>query len=124
MVGEGGKPDDDLAVAESGNFVADGFSGGGREGGTDGGAHFLQGGVGWFGDGGEVGVDGFWRGAGFGLCCRSVFARFWLFHARETTKRVDESPRFDLAKWMIRRRPGLESLASGGGRSACAPPES
>jgi len=30
VVGEGGEPDDDFAVAEGGDFVADCFCGGGR----------------------------------------------------------------------------------------------
>lgn len=67
MVGESGEPDDDFAVAEGWDFVADGFGGGGRKRGTDGGADFLQGGVGGFGDAGEVGVDGFGSGSWFGL---------------------------------------------------------
>ena len=66
MFGEGGEPDDDFAVAEGGDFVADGFGGGRRQGGTDGCANFLQGGVGGFGDAGEVGVDGFGSGARLG----------------------------------------------------------
>jgi len=49
VVGESGKPDDDLAVTEGRDFVANGFGGGWRERGADGGADFLQGGAGGFG---------------------------------------------------------------------------
>ena len=66
MIGESGEPDDDFAVAEGGDFVADGFGGGLGKSGSNGGANFLQSGAGGLGDAGEVGVDGFWSGARLG----------------------------------------------------------
>ena len=87
VVGEGREPDDDLAVSEGGDFIADGFGGGWREGGADGGADFLQGGMRGFGHGGEVGVDVFRSGAGSGRW--TAFSRFLLFHARKATATPD-----------------------------------
>jgi hypothetical protein len=89
MLGEGGEPDDDFAVTEGGDFVADGFGGGWGKGGANGGANFLQSGAGGFGDANEVGVDGFRAGSGLGLCRGFALAWFWLFHAREATARMD-----------------------------------
>ena len=75
VVGEGGKPNEDLFVFEGGNAVADDFGGfagdGGTNGGTNGGANFLERGALRFGDGGEIGVDGGVGLGGFG----GAFAR-------------------------------------------------
>jgi len=92
VAGKGGEPDDDFAVAKGGNFVADGFCGGRREGGADGSANFLQGCVGGLEDGGEVGVDIFRSGAGLGPGCGSAFSGFLFFHTREATGRLGCSP--------------------------------
>jgi len=66
VVFERGEPDDDFVVFERGHFIADGFGGSSREGGTNGGANFLQGGARGLGGRGEVGVDIFGSGVRLG----------------------------------------------------------
>jgi hypothetical protein len=87
MFGESGEPDDDFAMTEGGNFVADGFGGVRRQSGADGRADFLQGGASGFGDGGEVGIDIFRTGGGSRRW--TAFSRFLRFHPRKATGTLD-----------------------------------